>query len=52
MILGPLARDRDGHLVRLRPVENPVPDGGEPLDHIEGMLRTVGVDLKLGHVDP
>ena len=52
VVIGPAAGDRDGHLVGLGPVEDPVPQRSEPLDHVEGMFRAIGFEMNLRHVDP
>ena len=52
VVIGPPPRNRNRHLVGLGPVEDPVPHGGKPLDHVERVFGSVGVEVELGHIDP
>ena len=52
VVVGPAPRDRHRHLVGLGAVEDPVAQRGEALDHVERVLGAIGLDVKLGHVDP
>ena len=52
VVVGPPPRDRHRHLVGLGAVEDPVAQRRQALDDVERVLGTIGLDLKLGHVDP
>ena len=50
VVFAPAPGHRDGHLVGLGAVENPVADRGEPFDDVEGVFRPIDVfDVKLSH---
>ncbi len=52
VVIGEPARDQNGDLVRLGPIEGPFVDGGQPLDDVDGMLATLvgaGVGFDEGH---
>ena len=41
IVIGEVARDQDGNLVDLGPIEGPLVDGGQTLNDVDGMLGTI-----------
>ena len=41
VIIGEVARDQDGNLVDLGPIEGPLVDGGQTFNDVDGMLGTI-----------